>query len=285
MNGRLPPPGPVSPRRRSALYVGDVRHRRRRPRRNAFRYGLYHVLLDVDELPALDREVRGFGYGRRAVTSFHDRDHLAGEDRPVREQLAALLAARGIELPHGPVLVLTNLRVLGYVFDPVSWWFCHHLDGRLAFVVAEVHSTFGEVHCYVLDDLEHRADGTVRAGADKVLHVSPFLGTDGLAYRFTFVPPRTVPDERVTVHVEVLDADGIVLDATQRGRRVELHGASLARALVRYPLVTLRTIVLIHRQAVRLWRRGVPVHRRPIRPEDAVDVSSSLREPIEEHVT
>jgi uncharacterized protein len=248
----------------SALYVGSVRHRRHRPAVNAFRYRTYHVLIDLDDLGRLDREVRGLTYNRPGPTSFWDRDHLGPADLPAREKLARWLAGEGVALPAGPVRLLTNLRVLGYVFNPVSWWFCHHPDGRLALVVAEVNNTFGDAHCYLLDDLEHRPDGTVRARTDKVLHVSPFLPIDGLGYRFTFV----VPDDRALVHMDVEDADGTVLDATQDGRRIALTSGTLARTLVTHPLVTLRTIVLIHRQALRLWRKRVRFHRRPRHPAD-----------------
>ncbi len=248
----------------SALYVGDVRHRRSRPKINAFRYRTYHALLDVDELPRLDRELRGFGYNRPAVTGFRDDDHLGPTSLPVREKLARWLQTQDVELPSGPVRVLTNLRVLGHVFDPVSWWFCHDHRGELALVVAEVNNTFGESHCYLLDRLEHRADGTVRAHTAKRFHVSPFLPVEGLAYRFTFV---SRPDA-LTAHMDVFDADGKVLDATQTGRRVPLTSRSLARTLLTHPLMTLRTVALIHLQAVRLVVKRVPFFRKPVPPAD-----------------
>lgn len=251
----------------SALYLGTVRHRRHRPVVNAFRYRVYHVLLDVDELARLDAEVGGFTYNRPGITSFHDRDHFGPADLPVRDKLARWLSDQGVELPPGPVRVLTNLRVLGYVFNPVSWWFCHAADGRLACIVAEVSNTFGDHHAYLLDDLDDRADGTVRARSDKVFHVSPFLPIEGLTYRFTFVGPG----DRALVHMDVEDAEGTVLDATQDGRRVPLTTGTLARALVTHPLLTLRTVALIHLQALRLWRRRVRFHRRPVPPPDGYD--------------
>lgn len=269
---RDPVAGVNPPARRSALYVGAVSHRRHRPRGNAFRYGAYWTLIDVDELTALDREVRGFGYRRRAVTTFHDTDHLGPADVPVRVKLARWLAHQGVELPPGRVEVLTSLRVFGHVFNPVSWWFCHDEDGALVLVVAEVANTFGESHSYLLDRLEHRPDGTVHAAATKVFHVSPFLAVDGHTYRFRFLPPG----ERVRVGMAVREAappgtgetDQLVLTATQGGRRVPLTASGLARTLVRYPLVTLRTVVLIHLQAVRLWRLRTPFLRKPVPPDD-----------------
>ncbi len=248
----------------SGLFVGTVRHRRHRPRGNAFRYGVYHVLLDLDEVADLDRTVVGFGHNRPAVTSLHDTDHLGPLDAPLRDKLAGWLDGQGVALPDGPVRLLTGLRVLGYAFNPVSWWFCHHPDGRLAFVVAEVANTFGESHSYLLDDLEHRPDGTVRARAAKAFHVSPFLGLEDHDYEFVF----RVSPERILVHMDVADGEGVVLDATQDGRRRDLTSTGLWRALLTHPHLPLRTIVLIHRQALRLWWRRVPFHRKPTPPAD-----------------
>lgn len=265
--------------RRSALYVGAVSHRRHRPRANAFRYGLYWTLLDVDELADLDREVRGFGYRRAAVTSFHDTDHFGSADVPVRVKLARWLAGQGIELPSGRLEVLTSLRVLGYVFNPVSWWFCHDADGALALVVAEVNNTFGDRYCYRFD-LTAQRNGTFTANAPKAFHVSPFLPIDGHRYEVTFLPPG----ERTLVQMRVQEptSDGYVpvLDATQDGRRVPLTSATLARTLVRFPLVTLRTMYLIHRQALRLWRLRTPFFRRPEAPDQGLDRVGSARPPV-----
>ncbi len=251
--------------RRSALYVGTVAHRRYAPRPNAFRYPTYWALIDVDELPELDRRVRGFGYRRPALVGFRDSDHLGPADLPVRTKLAAWLASQGVGLPAGRLEVLTNLRVLGHVFNPVSWWFCRDLDGRVALVVAEVSNTFGESHRYLLDDLTVAPDGTLRAGAPKRFHVSPFLGTEGHDYRFTF----RAPGEEVHVRVEVdtdrlATRDGRVLTASQWGTRRPFTSRDLAAVLLQHPLVTLHTVVRIHRQAWRLWRQRTPFHRKPI---------------------
>lgn len=252
--------------RASGLYVGWTRHRRHRTVSRSFRYRTFHALIDVDELDALEREVVGFGYRRPALTRFLDRDHLGAGDTPVKAKLARWLAARGVTLPAGPVRVLANLRVLGHVFDPVSWWFCHHEDGSLALVVAEVDNTFGESYWYLLDDLEHGPGGLVRARADKRFHVSPFLPIDGLDYRFTFV----LRDDRVVAHIAVEEGGVVVFDATQTGRRRAFTTGQLARALVTNPLLPLRTVLLIHLQALRLFVRGVRFHRKPAPPEGAV---------------
>lgn len=255
---------PVDGAVRSRLLIGNVRHRRRRPRANAFRYRTYHALIDVDELGRLDRELVGFGYGRAAPLGFRDTDHFGPAALPVREKLRRWLAGQGHVLPSGRVEVLTNLRVLGHVFDPVSWWFCHDADDALVLVVAEVHNTFGEWYGYVLDDLERRPDGTVHATSAKAFHVSPFLPIDGLRYRFAFARS----EDRLTAHIDVDDDLGAMFDATQYGRLVPLGGRTLWATVARHPLMTMRTVALIHVQALRLVGKRVRFHRKPTPPDD-----------------
>jgi uncharacterized protein len=247
----------------SGLYVGTVRHRRARPRSHAFTTRAYHALIDVDELPALDRDVAGFGHNRPAPTTFRDRDHFGDTDTPMRDKVGRWLADRGLELPDGRLEVLTSLGVLGYVFNPVSWWFAHDRDGTLTMVLAEVNNTFGDHHVYVLDDLE--SDGRVlRARAPKVFHVSPFLPIEPLEYRFVVLPPG----ERVLLHMDVLDAEGRIFDATQRGTRRAFTTGALWRLLASHPLMPFKTIALIHLHAVVLWWKRARFHRRPTPPDD-----------------
>ena len=168
---------------RTAILTGTVRHRRDRPRPHHFAYELWHVLLDVDELDTLDQDVGPFAYNRPGLAVFRDTDHLGPVDLPVREKLRRFLAGQGVELPDGPVLLQTSLRVLGYVFNPVSWFWCHDEEGDLALVVAEVNNTFGDTHCYVLDDLAWTGEHRVVARDRKVFHVSPFMAIDDHDYR------------------------------------------------------------------------------------------------------
>jgi DUF1365 family protein len=236
---------------KSALYVGTVMHARRSPHDNVFRYPVYMALLDLDELPLLDRRLRLFGWNRRAVTSFHDADHV-----DVRE----VLEQHGVELGEGgSIQVLTNLRVLGYVFNPVSFWWCCRADGTLACIVAEVNNTFGERHSYVL-----LPTGGCEAGrrvvfeTDKRLHVSPFMPMDQ-SYTWWF----SEPGERLSVRMDVHEAGSRDFHATLTARRVALTGASLRSVLLRYPLMPARVLGLIHWQALRLWLKRTRFYRKP----------------------
>ncbi len=235
----------------TALYVGTVMHARRSPTGNVFRYPVYQWLVDPDELPELDRRLGFFGWNRRAVTTWHDRDHL---------DIHGYLDANGVELGSGArLLCLTNLRVLGYVFNPVSFWWCYRGDGELACIVAEINNTFGERLPYLLRESNQVSNGRRRVyGTDKRIHVSPFMPMD---QRYTWY--FSEPLEHVYVRVDVEEEGVRPFHATLAARRVELTPASLRAALVRYPLMPAKVISLIHLQAARLALKRVPFFAKP----------------------
>ena len=209
------------------------------------------ALIDLDELPTLDRRLRLFGWNRRAVTSFHDADHV---------DIHAILIEHGVELGEGSsIQVLTNLRVLGYVFNPVSFWWCRRGDGSLACIVAEVSNTFGERLPYVLlPAAGSEARGRSVFETDKLLHVSPFMPMDQ-AYTWWL----SDPGEKLSVRMDVHEDGSRDFNATLTARRLPLTEASLRSVLVRYPLMPARVLGLIHLQAVRLWLKRAPFYRKP----------------------
>jgi DUF1365 family protein len=233
---------------RSAVYTGTLVHARRAPTRHVFRYPVSSWLLDLDELPELERRLGLFSVNRRNVVSLRDRDHFDGA-LPLKRAVLDLAGDPGIER----VLVLTQPRVLGYVFNPVSFYWCYRGDGSLACMVAELNNTFGERLPEVLRGpelhYEHR----------KRLHVSPFFGLDQ-SYEYAF----SQPGDEVWARIHVRDdAGGRPLTAVLHGRRRELTNRSLAALLVRYPLQPLQVTALIHFEALRLWRKRVPFHHKP----------------------
>jgi DUF1365 family protein len=155
------------------------------------------------------------------------------------------------------VLLLTNLRALGHVFNPLSVYWCHDADGALRCIVAEVHNTHGERHCYLLEPGERG-----RVEADKAFYVSPFLTVDG-RYRMSF----SDPGERLSIQMELVQEGERVFQASLTGRRRPLTTAGLTRMAVRYPLMTARVSALIRWHGVRLWLRRVPRVPRPRHPQ------------------
>lgn len=234
----------------SAIYDGWVMHRRLTPRRHAFRYRVFALLIDLDELEKLSRLLTLFAWNRSAVVSFHDGDH--GDGRGLRMWLDAKLAEHRI-IADGAKRVLCYPRLFGYVFNPLSVWFCHTRDGRLAGIVYEVHNTYGGRHAYVL-----RADGDgalIRQHCAKDFYVSPFLSMD-CAYNFRIRPPS----DDVVIAINEEESGEPILTATFSGRRRPLSDASLLAMLLRHPLMTVKIVAAIHYEAVRLMWKGVQRH-------------------------
>jgi DUF1365 family protein len=255
----------------SALYMGKVVHARTRPRRHRLSYRVFWLLLDLDEIDALDRRLRLFSHNRWNLVSFHDRDHGARgtERRPLRAQIETHLRAAGIETDRVRITLLTMPRILGYVFNPLSIYFCRAGDGALAAIVYEVSNTFGERHVYVAP-ADPAGEGPVLHGCDKRFYVSPFLDMD-LAYEFRVTPPGA----RVAVAITARDAEGPVLAAALGGERRPLTDGTLLRACLAVPLLTLKVISGIHWEALRLFLKGAPFHRRPPPPAEAATVMPS----------
>jgi DUF1365 family protein len=233
---------------RSAVYTGTLMHARRAPARHVFRYPVSYWLFDLDELFELERRLRLFSVNRRNVVSLRDADHFDGT-LPLKQAVIDLAGDPSIER----VLMLTQPRVLGYVFNPVSFYWCYRGDDSLACVVAELNNTFGERLPEVL------RGPALRYEQRKRLHVSPFFGLDH-SYEYAF----SQPGDEVWARIHVRDDDGArPLTAVLHGRRRELKNPSLASLLLRHPLQPLQVIALIHFEALRLWRKGVPFHHKP----------------------
>jgi hypothetical protein len=190
-------------------------------------------------------------------------------DRTIRE----LVQQRTGQKPVGPIRLLTHLRYFGYVFNPVSLYFCYDSSGsHVETIVAEITNTpWGERHCYVLGPNDNHAGGTrKRFRLDKVFHISPFIDMD-VAYDWRF----SEPNSQLAIHMENLRGGRPFFDATMVLRREEISGAALARVLVQYPLMTAKVIGAIHWQAVRLWVKGVPFYAHPKKRKEASPTAAS----------
>jgi DUF1365 family protein len=243
----------------SCIYNGILAHRRLRPRRHAFRHPVTLFHLDLDEVPTLDRSLRLFGVNRSRPFTFRDRDHLDGRDGALKPRLLAFLAAHGFDLQGGKVFLLTQCRLFGYVFNPISLYYCHGPDAGLRAVVAEVDNTFGERILYVLSP-EARAHATdsFRASVRKEMHVSPFVSMDA-RYHFRLL----APGERLTVAISEEEHGEHFFAAHLWGRRLPLRDGGLLTTVLRNPFLTCNVTAAIHWQALRLWWKGVPVHSQP----------------------
>lgn len=249
----------VSPAPASALYTGTVRHARVLPPAHAFGLRVSMLLLDLDEAGALERRIPFLGLSRPRLLEIRPRDHFAGPPSPLRARLNATLQAAGVAPVGGRVLLLSQPRILSHGFNPVSFWWCHDEGGALVAAVAEVHSTFGDRHPYVLPACEAvPTDRGLAWEAKKVMHVSPFFDLEGV-YRFELSPPG----ERLYAGASLLRAGQARIHSAFEARRQPLTRATLGRSLLTHPVMPWTVWTVIHAQALALWRKGARFYRRP----------------------
>ncbi len=242
------------------IVTAQVFHARTRPKRNAFRYGVYYLRLTLDELAA-PAKCALFSLDRFNLFSIHGGDYRTGP-LAARQAVAAALEEFGVTEADGQIELITMPRVLGFAFNPVSFWLCHDRQQNLRAVIATVNNTFGEQHRYLCCHNDHRpilAEDWLEA--KKIFHVSPFLAVDG-SYRFRFA----CPPDKVAIWINHHDGEGLLLSTSLIGKTEPLTSARLLYYFFRYPLVTLKVVALIHYQAVKLFLKGMRHYRKPAPP-------------------
>ena len=256
-------PGVTGAPAQPLIGFGQVRHTRLRPKEHRFSYATFFLLLPLRAL-ARGANAGALAVNRRGAISFRDADH--GDGRPAASGgalawLDALLRAEGIDDATGEVWLHCYPRVLGYTFKPVSFWYCERTDGSLRAIVVEVNNTFGERHCYLLDEPAWGKE----LRAEKVFHVSPFCDVSG-SYRFRFLFNDKDGVLRTVARIDHDDADGALIETSVSGALEPATPAALRRALWRYPVMTLAVIARIHWQALRLWTLRVGFRSKPMPP-------------------
>ena len=242
--------------------AGHTWHGRKGAVRNAFRYSIDYILLDAE---AKVSGPRLFGRNRRSIASLHDVDHGGAPNEGVGATWVRKVLD-SYQLPQpATVELLAQPRILGHVFNPVSFWLCRDDAGGLRQVIAEVSNTFGDRHSYLC----HKPDGSVigaedRLTSDKIFHVSPFQKVDG-GYEFRF----DLRDDRIGIWIDMTGGDGGLI-ATLTGPRAPLTNRGLLRAMLRRPFGSRRVLALIHWQALKLWWKGAAYRPRPEPPHHEV---------------
>lgn len=250
------------------LYFGHVMHVRLKPFRHKFRYRVFSVFVDIDRLAELAARTRIFSYNRVNIMSFHDKDHGYRDGSRLRSWVEDVLKRSGLDCEGGRIELLCYPRMFGYVFNPLSVYYCYDPSGTLRAVIYEVSNTFGEWHAYVAPvRTRNRQTAAVTQRTDKAFYVSPFMPVSG-SYRFRI----TNPGDKISIAVRQTEADEAVLIATFDGVRRRFSDASLLRALVAYPLMTVKVIGAIHWEALKLWFKGARHVEKPPPPVGRVSV-------------
>jgi DUF1365 family protein len=235
----------------SCLYECVVMHRRLQPKRHEFVYRMFLFLFDLEELTEIERRIPFFSVNSPNLYALRNEDYFQFHSRGIRKNLETFLATQNFTTPIARVRLLTLPRLLGYTFNPISIFFCFDAEGRPATSVVQVGNTFGELKPYLVPTTPDAAGFHIRV--PKNYYVSPFSELD-LVFDFRF----DTPGERLRVLIDDWRGDEQVLLSALTGQRLELDAWNLARLSIKYPLVTLKVIFLIHWEALRLWRKKIP---------------------------
>lgn len=243
-------------------------HSRLAPVQHSFRYPIYFYVFDIDELSILSERISLFGYNKCRPVSIHDKDYLLWGPESIRSKLERVLLDAGLGFPLGQVLMVTSARYFNYVFNPISFFYCYSLNGRLANIVIQVNNTFGEMHLYLLTPSQDLSEGEQFVfTAEKQFHVSPFFERSGY-YEFLL----TCPKEEVDNTIRYYNAETMSLVARIHGQALALNSLNLMKTIGKYPLSAAMTMPRILWQAARLyWQRRLPVFQKPV-PDDKMTV-------------
>jgi len=267
------PPPPAA----GVLYSGEVMHHRLKPFGHRFAYTVFSLLIDIDRLAELDRQSVLFSVNRPNLASFRESDHVERGGETLRGFADRLLSEAGLKRPAARILLLAYPRIFGYVFNPISVYFCYDGDERLVALIYAVRNTFGERHTYVapVEPGDLSAAG-VRQTRTKIFHVSPFIDM-GARYHFRVLPPGKV----VRLRIHETERDEPLLEAVFSGTVRNLGTGQLAACLLKIPFMTWKIMAGIHWEALKLWMKGARFHRSPPPPKPASYRDEGTLEPGE----
>ena len=248
---------------KSCIYKGQVKHQRIMPRIHEFTYSLFMMYVDLDKLPWLFTRYWMWSVNTSGVASFHRKDHVGDPQDTLSDSIRTLVCEKTGHRPTGPIRLLTHFRYLGYVFNPLSLYFCYdETDSIVEHVVAEVMNTpWKEQHCYVLSNYQNEINCFTSAHP-KEFHVSPFMQLN-MEYRWKI----QIPNKSLQVQIENWQEDKKIFGAVIDLQKTEVSSKNLASVLLNYPLMTLKVVSAIHFEAIKLWMKGVtyvphPKHHR-----------------------
>lgn len=247
---------------RSSLYQGTVVHKRLRPVTHKLAYKVFALLVDLDELHEIDRKLRFVSYNRFNMVSLNDRDH--GRGLPLRDYLFGIANEAGFGDEIRRISMLCYPRVFGYVFNPLTTYFCLDSNNQIRLIVYEVNNTFGERMTYVLP-AEQDSDGVVTQQTPKQLYVSPYNDVSG---EYSFHVKNK--DDHLTVGVSLADDDGPLLNAYFSGDSDKLTDRNVLQAVAKTGWMTVKVIAGIHYEALKLWVKGLRVVPRPAPPNPPI---------------
>jgi DUF1365 family protein len=247
----------------SAIYTGTILHTRNYPTSHQFRYKLFMLYLDVDELPNLFQKLRFWSYNERNLGSFRRSDYIGSECVSIRDAIQKIVFDKTGKKIDGPIRMLTHLRYFGYVFNPVTFYYCYDKLERLVAVVSEIENTpWGERYTYVLLNESDKNNAEISNAFDKEFHVSPFLPPD-MNYTWTFSVPSAQEQSELQIRMHARKKNAETFYAHLDMKRQKINGTSLNMMLLKFPLMTLQVIAAIYWQAFKLYLKKATFYNHP----------------------
>ena len=242
----------------SCIYIGSVIHKRFKPKKHFFKYNVFSLFLDLDEINELDQKIPFFSYNKFNILSFFDKDHGYRDGSSIKDWLIHVLQKKNISTINIKIKILCYPRIFGYVFNPLSIFFIYDADSNPIAILYEVKNTFGEQHTYVFKiDIKNKQ---ILNNCKKKFYVSPFMDLES-KYFFKVL----IPNERLSVIIDQRDKEGKLLFASQDGERVKLSSKNLLKSYLKHPLMTLKIISAIHYEALKLWMKGIKLVKKNLK--------------------
>ena len=251
----------------SAIYIGNVIHKRFKPKIHFFKYKVFSILLDISEIDILDKSLKIFSYNKFNIVSFYDADHGPRDGTSIKEWVIKNLNDNRINTENIKIKLLCYPRIFGYVFNPLSVFFIYNKNSELISILYEVKNTFGEQHTYVFKTKEN--ENYIKHTCKKKFHVSPFIEMD-CTYFFKILKPS----EKISVIIDQYDEEGKLLFASQDGDRIEFNNKNLVLSYLRHPLMTFKIIVAIHFEAFKLWTKGIKFVKKRLKIKNNISIEN-----------
>lgn len=254
------------------ILFGRVMHKRLFPRANAFNYGIYYIACPLSQIKNLADGWR-FNINKFGLLSFYERDHGARDGSDLNGWAKNILEKYNVKAADGEIVLITLPRVLGYVFNPVSFWLCYDKSSNIRAVICEVNNTFGETHSYLCAHHDHRPiEEDDWLEGEKLFHVSPFMTREGF-YKFRFA----IKSDKVRIHIDYYDGTQKkkLLTAVTADQK-PFSRAALRKAFWAYPLITIKTIFLIHWQAIKLVLKKIQYVPKPVQKNEKLSTTKNL---------
>ena len=248
----------------SSIYIGNVIHKRFKPKIHFFKYKVFSILLDLSEINLLDKSLKIFSHNKFNIISFYDVDHGPRDGTSLKKWVTKNLIENQINTEEIKIKLLCYPRIFGYVFNPLSVFFIYNKNSELISILYEVKNTFGEQHTYIFktDD-----EDLIKNNCTKKFHVSPFIDME-CYYYFRVLKPS----EKISINIDQKDKDGKLLYASQDGKAKELNEKNLIISYICHPLMTFKIIAAIHFEALKLWLKGIKIIRRKLKIKNNISI-------------